>query len=80
MMQRLRPRTETVVKLAPGDDTSPIRTFYLRLADEDEAQAWAQAIREMRFDYVRGERDALRSAKSCLTDQVGSSSSVETGL
>lgn len=61
---------ETVVKLAPGDDTSPIRSFYLRLADEDEAQAWAQAIREMRFDYVRGERDALRSAKTCLTDQV----------
>lgn len=58
------------MKLAPGDETSPIRTFYLRLADEEEAQSWAQALREMRFDYVRGERDALRSAKECLTDQV----------
>lgn len=66
----LKPKPGTVVKLAPGDDTSPIRTFYLRLADEEEAQGWAQAIREIRFDYVSGERDALRSAKACLTEQV----------
>lgn len=63
-------QTETVVRLAPGDDTSPIRTFYLRLEDEEEAQAWAQAIRETRFDHVRGERDALRGAKTCLAEQV----------
>ncbi len=59
-----------MVKLAPGDEHSPVRTFYLRLSSEEEAQDWAQAIRETRFDYVRGERDALRSAKTGLTYQV----------
>lgn len=58
------------MKLAPGDEMSPVRTFYLRMSSREEAQAWAQAIRETRFDCVRGERDALRAAKGCLTEQV----------
>ncbi|CAN0059330.1 unnamed protein product, partial [Hapterophycus canaliculatus] len=58
-----------VVKLAPGDEMSPARTFYLRMANREEAESWAQAIRETRFDCVRGERDALRTAKECLTEQ-----------
>lgn len=63
-------RSETVVKLAPRDETSPIRTFYLRLSTGEEAEAWAHAIRGTRFDYVREERDALRVAKNGLADQV----------
>ncbi|CAM9148372.1 unnamed protein product, partial [Scytosiphon promiscuus] len=63
---------DETVKLAPGDEMSPARTFYLRMSSTDEAEAWAQAIRETRFDCVRGERDALRSAKTCLTEQLES--------
>lgn len=58
------------MKLAPRDETSPIRTFYLRLSTREEAEAWAHAIRGTRFDYVREERDALRVAKNGLADQV----------
>ncbi|CAN0452437.1 unnamed protein product, partial [Ectocarpus sp. 8 AP-2014] len=58
-----------VLKLAPGDETSPIRTFHLRLKDGDEAEEWAQAIRETRFGLVRHERDALRCTKMGLSDQ-----------
>lgn len=58
------------MRLSPADSDSPIRTFYLRLAEEQEAEAWAQTIREARFDGVREERDALRSAKAVMTEQV----------
>lgn len=59
-----------VVRLAPGDENLPIRTFFLRLPDKEEAEAWAQAIRETRFDCVREERDALRGTKAAMTEQV----------
>ena len=59
-----------VVRLAPEDESSPIRTFYLRLPTKKEAEEWADAIRGTRFVSVREERDALRSAKTVLTEQV----------
>lgn len=59
-----------IVRLSPADSDSPIRTFYLRLTEEQDAEAWAQMIREARFDVVREERDALRSAKAVMTEQV----------
>ena len=58
------------MRLSPRDEDSPIRTFYLRLQNELEAEAWAQTIRETRFDGVREERDALRSAKAEMAEQV----------
>lgn len=58
------------MRLAPLDENSPIRTFYIRLANNEEAEAWAQAIQNTRFDFVREERDALRSAKLVMTEQV----------
>lgn len=58
------------MRLSPADSDSPIRTFYLRLTEEQDAEAWAQMIREARFDGVREERDALRSAKAVMTEQV----------
>ena len=59
-----------VVRLAPEDDNSHIRTFYLRLPSKQAAEDWADTIRGTRFSCVREERDALRSAKTALTEQV----------
>ncbi|CAN0099270.1 unnamed protein product, partial [Laminaria digitata] len=59
-----------VVRLAPEDESSPIRTFYLRLPSKQEAEEWADSIRGTRFVCVREERDALRSAKTALTEQI----------
>lgn len=58
------------MRLAPEDENSPIRTFYLRLPSKQEAEDWADTIRSTRFACVREERDALRSAKTALTEKV----------
>lgn len=59
------------MRLAPADDTLPIRTFYFRLPNKAEAEEWASAIRNTRYAEVREERDALLAVKAVLTEQVG---------
>lgn len=59
-----------IVRLAPSDDTLPIRTFYFRMSDETEAEDWLQVLQETRYDAIRDERNALLGAKEVLTEQV----------
>lgn len=59
-----------MVRIAPRDDSLPIRTFHIRLDGNKEAQAWAKALRDTRFGPTREERDALVNVRAILTEQV----------
>ncbi|CAN0175343.1 unnamed protein product, partial [Discosporangium mesarthrocarpum] len=66
---------ENTVRLAPDDDILPLRSFYFKFDNPEEARSWARSMNTNRFDQERQEKERLECANATLLRQVTLSTS-----